>query len=160
VARSKAEAKLLLGSPGAHVSGSFPKAKPLAFKLSRLENQAQPFLDGFANPPSHGLAQRPGGEFQCSSLPLKQPRVTIGVENPITKQIMEHSMPRGPLGVIIEPGLQYVLYVFGVARDGHEALLLGQERNRTDAGLVRATTRAEVVTDPVMQAITVLNQAR
>lgn len=73
---------------------------------------------------------------------------------------MEHTLPRGSLGVIIEPGLQYVLYVFRVARDGHEALLLGQERNRTDAGLVRSTARAEVVTDPVMQAITVLNQAR
>jgi hypothetical protein len=69
-------------------------------------------------------------------------------------------MPRGSLGVIIEPGLQYVLQVPRVARDGHEALLLGQERNRTDAGLVRATTRAEIVADPVMQAITVVNQAR
>lgn len=73
---------------------------------------------------------------------------------------MKHRMPRGAFGVIIKAALEYVLHILGVARDCHETLLSSQERNGADAGLVRAATRSEVVADPVMQSVTVLDQAR
>ena len=71
---------------------------------------------------------------------------------------MKNSLPLGSFRIIIEPGLQNMLQIVRVTRDGHETLLLGEERDRPNAGLVRATTRAKVVADPVMHAITILNQ--
>ena len=53
-----------------------------------------------------------------------------------------------------------VLEVFGVARDSHQALFSGEEREGADAGLVRAAARAEVVSDPVVHAVGVLDEAR
>jgi hypothetical protein len=97
----------------------------LAFELSCFKDWAEPQLDGSTHPPSHGLAKSPGGELQCGSLTLEQPRVTVRVEDPFTKKVMEHSLPCGSLWVIVEPGLQEVLYISRVARDSHEALLLG-----------------------------------
>ena len=63
---------------------------------------------------------------------------------------MEHGVPRGPLRVIVEPGLENVLQILRVARDSHEALLFGEEWNCAGAGLVRAATLAEIVADPVV----------
>ncbi|KAK6260667.1 hypothetical protein SCA6_015141 [Theobroma cacao] len=135
------------------------KINRLGFILSFLKNGAEPELDGSSDPSSHGLAKSSGGEFQSGSLPLEPPRVTIGVEDALTKQIMEHRLPRGTFRVIVETGLEDVLQIPGIARDCHETLLPGQEGDGTNAGLVRAAARAEVVGDPVMHAITVLDQA-
>lgn len=71
---------------------------------------------------------------------------------------MEHGLPSGTLGIIIEPVLQDVLHVLWVARDSHEPLLSCQKRDCSDTGLVRAAARAKIVSDPVMHAIGVLDE--
>lgn len=73
---------------------------------------------------------------------------------------MEHGLPRRTFGVIVETRLEDVFQIPGIARDRHETLFPGQERDGTNAGLVRPTASTEVVGDPVMQAVTVLDQAR
>ena len=125
--------------------------------MSFFKNGAEPELDGSTDPSSHGLAESPGGEFQRGSPSLEKPRVTIGVEDALTEQIMEHGLPRGTFGIIVETGLENVFQILGIARDRHETLFPGQEGYGTNAGLVRAAARAEVVGDPVMHAITVLD---
>lgn len=50
-----------------------------------------------------------------------------------------------------------MLKILGVARDSHEALFFGEEGNCTDTGLVCAVTGLEVVGDPVMHSIDVVD---
>ena len=117
-------------------------------------------LYGSVHPARHGLAQGASGEFQCGSLTLEEPRVAVGVEDAFAEQIVERGLPRGAFGVVVEAELEDVLEVFGVARDGDEALFTGEEGKGADAGLVRAAARAEVVGDPVVHAVGVLDEAR
>lgn len=103
------------------------------------------------------MAESPGGEFQRGGPPLEEPRVTVGVEDALTEKIMEHGLPRGTFGIIIETRLEDVLQIPGIARDRHETLFSSQEGDGTNAGLVRTAASAEVVGDPVMHAVTVLD---
>lgn len=73
---------------------------------------------------------------------------------------MEHGLPRRTFRVVVEPGLEHVLDVLGIARDGHETLLLCQERHGADTCLVSAATRTEVLSDPVVHTVTLLDQTR
>lgn len=117
-------------------------------------------LYGSVHPARHGLAQGASGEFQCGSLTLEEPRVAVGVEDAFAEQIVEGGLPRGAFWVVVEAKLEDVLEVFGVARDSHQALFSGEEGEGADAGLVRAAARAEVVSDPVVHAVGVLDEAR
>ena len=73
---------------------------------------------------------------------------------------MENGLPRGTFRIVIEAGLEHVFNVLGVASDRHESLLLGQERHCTDTCLIRTATRTEVLSDPVMHTVTLLDQTR
>lgn len=70
---------------------------------------------------------------------------------------MKRGLPGGALGVIVEPEFENVFEVLGVARDCHETLFLGEEGKCTDAGLVSAATRAEIVGYPIVHAVGVLD---
>ncbi|KAK8693529.1 hypothetical protein V6N13_071109 [Hibiscus sabdariffa] len=66
------------------------------------------------------LAESPGGEFQCGGPPLEEPRVSVGVEDALTEEIMEHGLPRGAFGIIVKTRHEDVLQIPRVARDRHE----------------------------------------
>lgn len=153
---------ILPESQAAYVIESEPKQKVLEINrlilfLRRSKDGAEPELDGSAHPARHGLAQSAGGEFQSGGLALEQPRVAVGIEDAVAEQIMKHSLPGRSLGVISEPELENVLQVLGVARDGHEALFPREEGNSADAGLVSAAAGSEVLRNPIVHAIAVLD---
>lgn len=54
---------------------------------------------------THGLAKSPSGEFECSSLTLEEPRVSIRDEDAIAEQIMEGGLQSRTPGVIMKPSL-------------------------------------------------------
>ena len=73
---------------------------------------------------------------------------------------MKDGLPIGTLWVIVEAKLENVLHIPGVACDSDEALFPGEEGDGSDASLVSAATGAEVVCNPIMHAIGVLDEPR
>lgn len=51
-----------------------------------------------------------------------------------------------------------MLEILGIARDRHETLFSSKKRNGADAGLVRAATRAEIFSDPVVHAVGMMDE--
>ena len=72
---------------------------------------------------------------------------------------MEGGVRRGTLGVVVEAKLEDVLDVVGVARDCREALLPGEEGDGADACAVRTATSTEIVRQPIVHAVGVLEEA-
>lgn len=122
------------------------------FLGSFVQDDPQAGPDSPVDPAGHGLPESPRREFQSGGLPLNEPRVAVAVEYPLAEEVVERGLPGGPLGVVVEPGSEDVLDVLGVACDGVEALLTGEERDGDGGGLVGGGGAGglEVAGDPVV----------
>ena len=117
-------------------------------------------MHGFCNVINLRFKNLPGGEFKSGGFALEEPGVTVGVEDALAEEVMKNSLPRRTFRVVIEAGLEHVFNVLGIGRDRHETLLLCQERHCADTCLIRSATRTEVLSDPVVHTVTLLDQTR
>ncbi|URD96381.1 hypothetical protein MUK42_29181 [Musa troglodytarum] len=127
---------------------------------SFFEDGKKAEVDGTADPLRHGDSERASGELQCSSLALEEPGISIGVEDAVAKEVQEDGVPCRALRVVVEPGLEHMLEVARVAGDRHHPLPASEAGDGANAGLVGAAGATEVVRDPLMHALRVLDQAR
>jgi len=71
-------------------------------------------LDDFEAEEGYGVVV----EFEGGHLLLEAPRIAIDVEDSFAEEVTEDGREGFPLGKVVEPGLENVLHVFRVGRDG------------------------------------------
>lgn len=118
------------------------------------EQRKQPRLNFDRDVVDHEVSERLRVEFVAGGFSLNPPEVAVGVEDSPAEEFFEEANESVAFGVVVEVGLENVLYVVGVCCDD----AVDSAGTEEDGGVGWAV--AEDVGSPLQEAVTILQELR